>query len=232
MPAYNSNPLTAPAPILLVAGKPTYLLGSFDDKRGPMRANVTAVARSSSVATVTLTIVSGNIPAVGDLISIVGTASAGGVFNVTNTALTGVNIALATGQGTVTFAIGAGTLATTPDNGIAEVLVPEVGEALNNGSSVPCTLSFNDPNTTGARTVTVQVTNSANSLSGSPVWAIQGSLVNIDSEYVNLNTPVAITTSAATNLTELLLNQARFYRITVSGATGGPSGTITAKVEV
>ena len=232
MPAYSDSPFARP-PILLVAGKPTYVLGSFNDNTGPTKAIVTATALTTDVATVTLQITAGDIPADGDLISIEGTANGGGAFNVTNAVITAVSIALATGEGTVTFALTHADVPSASDNGI--VLIPriEIGEPLNNVTSIPVTMSFNDPNTTGARTVTVAVTNSANTLSGTPVWNVQGALKNEDDQYVNLlTTAIAIGTSASTSMAELLLNQARFYRVVVSGASGGPSGTVVAKIEV
>ena len=230
MPAYPLGPF-AKAPILLTAGWPTYLFGSRSSDIAPTQFQITAVSITSDVATITGYITAGNIPAVGSFISVQGTQTAGGEFNVTNVAITAVSISLATGEGTISFDLTESPVAQTSDAGVAIVPLPEVGEATANGSSIAVTPPFNDPNTDGARTITVTVTNSANSLTGTPVWQLQGALIDRDEQYTNLNPPVAIGATAGTNMDQFQLNMARFYRINVSGITGGTAGTIVAKIQ-
>jgi hypothetical protein len=102
---------------------------------------VSNVALTSNVATLTVTIVEGNLPAVGSNITVNGTVTASGAFNVTLVALTAVSISASTGQGTVSFALTHANVSSTADAGIAIVEQPIVFETVStNELSVVATL--------------------------------------------------------------------------------------------
>lgn len=119
MPQYSSSPFIS-VPMAL-PGQPLYLFGSFDDRSSPTKFLLDHVAITSNFATVTGTIVAGNIPSVGDLISIQGSTASSGIFNVTAIALTGVSITALTGKGTVSFALTNADVASTADAGNAMI---------------------------------------------------------------------------------------------------------------
>lgn len=129
MPAYSSSPF-APTPILALPGNPAYVFGSFNDRVAPSKLQVTNVALTANVATLTVQLLEGNIPAVGSLISVQGTQSTAGLFNVTNVALASVTINATSGAGTLTFALTHANVASAADSGFAIVPAPYVGETI------------------------------------------------------------------------------------------------------
>ena len=143
MPAFSASP-NFKGPLLL-PGTPLYLWGSYNDKVSPTSMQISNVALTSNVATLTVQVYSGNIPAVGSLITVTGTQNTSGLFNVTNVALTGVTINATTGAGTVTFALTHANVVSAADAGTAIVPVPVVLEAVptagaTTGSSIFCAL--------------------------------------------------------------------------------------------
>src|SRR5271166_3895728 len=105
MPPYQIQPIVgSPAP-MIQPGIPAYSFGSWKATKPVVRMAITKVAITSNVATLTVQILEGYIPAVGDLISVFATATSAPLFNVTNLALTAVSITATTGAGTVTFAL-------------------------------------------------------------------------------------------------------------------------------
>ena len=89
---------------------------------------MTSVQRTTTTATIGVQVVEGNIPIVGSLsslqISVAGTVTSSGAFNVTNAAVTAVSINAVSGVGTVAFTIATGTNTTTVDHGEAIILQP------------------------------------------------------------------------------------------------------------
>ena len=225
MPSYDVSPFAAP-PAVITEGRPAYLFGSLDDKSAPTQFQITNVALASNVATITGTIIAGNTPAVGDLISVRHTASGSGEFNVTNIALTAVSITASTGQGTLSYALTGSNLSTTADNGLAIIPRSEAGETLANGASVPITLPYQDPTTTGSRTVKAVVT--FPSAPTSVTVKLQSALVNQDAQFFDLSTVVNATNAG--NFVVVTIDNGKFYRFNVSGLSG--SGTIIAKLLV
>ena len=121
---------------MLIPGIIGYSFGKKPYNVPDTRMRVTSVAIAANVATLGVTLVEGLAPTLGSLISVQGTQSGAGEFNVTNIALTGVS-GFNTGNndtGTVTFALTGANLATTPDAGQAIVPVPAVGDAVSSGS--------------------------------------------------------------------------------------------------
>src|SRR5690348_9947586 len=98
MPLYNKTPFAAPAQLLLAGGPPAYAFGSKSGGQPTTRMQVTTVAANAgNIATLGVKILEGPIPVPGNLISVIGTASASGAYNVSAIPLTGVNIDATTG---------------------------------------------------------------------------------------------------------------------------------------
>jgi hypothetical protein len=222
MPPYSASPFQ-PNPVLLLAGQPGYAFGSFSEHLPDTRMQVTTTARAASVATVGVKILEGNAPAVGSLISIIGTTQAGGAFNVTNAALTAVTIDAVLGTGTVQFAIGAGTTAQAADFGTAMVPTPEVGEALTNTASQ----SFAVPEPTGRNTneKTVTWSTAYPTAPATVSMLLQGSLFDIDAQYQTIDT----STNTAGEERVSTLTHYRFFRLKATNVTGA-SPTCIGKI--
>ena len=244
MPSYTkagSHPVRA-----LVAGFPTYLWGGWGPASpagsglitAPTRFLINQVQLTTNVATITGTVIEGNIPTVpaagqpSSLITVTGTQTSAGVFNVTAVAIASVTIALGTGQGTITYPLTNANIGATVDAGIAVIPLPETAEALANGASVPCTMPVQDPKTDSARTINAVV--AFPSLPTTATVTLQGAQFDQDSEYQDLGTVATVAGGGVTAgpSAQFTLNQARFYRFNVSNVAGGSSPTIIARLLV
>jgi hypothetical protein len=116
-PAYSSNPLQRIK--LALPGIPVYCWGSLSSTIAPSRMTINHVAISSNVATLTVQVIEGNIPAVGALVTVTGTQTASGAFNVTAQAITAVSIDATTGAGTISYALTHADVGSTADSGLA-----------------------------------------------------------------------------------------------------------------
>src|SRR5258705_1170313 len=130
MPPYNSSPATNTPVPLLQPGVSGYAFGSFDRTFPTTLMQVTSVSLTGNFATVLVNLREGAMPTVGALITIRGTTAAGGAFNVLNAAIQVVSFNQQTGVGSISFILVHADVVTTPDNGMAYVPVPEIGEAL------------------------------------------------------------------------------------------------------
>lgn len=128
MPAYTSSPFANVS--MLTPGTPFYVWGSFNDRVAPTRMSISNVALTTNVATLTVQLLEGDIPAVGSLISVQGTQSTSGLFNVTQVALAGVSMNATTGAGVVTFALTHANVVAAANTGFAIVQTPTVFEAV------------------------------------------------------------------------------------------------------
>jgi hypothetical protein len=227
MSQYSTNP-TKENPRLALDGDLIYLFGSLDRHHPTTRMSVQSVAIASNVATLGVTVIEGLIPAVGSLITVVGTLTDSGAANVVNVAIASVTINATTGIGTVTYAATGSNQSTTADVGYALVPVPEVSEALaNNTASIPCCASYNPALVDGSRSVRAVV--SFPTLPTTAVVQLQVALTDQDSEYQNLVQVASVTGSALTGgMVTTTLDPGRFYRFKVTGLTG--SGLIIAKL--
>ncbi len=241
MPVYQTTPFKA-SPVLAVAGTPTYLLGSYNDKTGPTVGVVISDSAVTTTGTLTFQIMGGNIPAVESLITVVGTANGSGNFNVTNVAIATVTTTDA-GVCTVTYTITSSSVpANTPDNGHVIIPQPEVGETVAAPTkSVPVARPYNNPEIQEGQALTA-VLNLGAGLSGLTA-TLEGADVDLDSEYTTIHTFV---TTGAAGLYSFQSGQDvvaagtanpggantlnyRFYRFNVSTVTG--SGKAIAKIE-
>ncbi len=226
MSQYVTSPFKQP-PVLLVAGMPSYLYGSFDDKSSPTQGNVLTNAAATTTATLVFQILSGNAPSVGDKITVVGCANSTN-FNVTNANVATVSTTVA-GVCTVTYAISSTSQATTADGG--QVIIPrsEVGEALQNGASVPAAKPFNNALVEQSEVVMCSV--SFPVLPKTCNVYLQEALVDLDAEYSNIAQVASVSNSVANGSVVFPTSvevAGRFYRFAVSGLIG--TGTIIAKI--
>ena len=220
MPPYPTNTALRP-PLMLQPGVPGYAFGSWNANTPTTLMQVTHVSLTSDVATVTVLVREGNIPAIGSLISISGTTTAGGVFNVSNVAITGVSIAAATGIGTITFALTNADVPGADDAGQAYVPVPEVGEALSNVASQQFGVQEDIGMNQNGRTVTWST--SFPTAPSSITATLQASLFDIDGQYHSVDS----STSTSGEQKSITLQNFRFLRVLLSNVTGtNPRGII------
>jgi hypothetical protein len=222
---YNNTPFKA-AVKLLYAGVAEWLRGYWPQDKSPTKMRVSSVAIASDVATLGVTVFEGDIPAQGSLISVQGTQTSGGEFNVANVALTAVNIA-STGVGTVSFALADANVATTQDAGLAIVPQPVQMEAIANGASVPVAMSNNSFGGDLDRTVTAQAI--FGTLPTAATIVLQGSMVDSDADYVTVGTIATVAGSEVTANGLTVVANWLFYRALTSGVTG--AGTYAIAIE-
>ena len=224
MPAYNVSPF-GPPPVLMVGGRTEWLYGNQSDTVSPIKMSITSVAITSNVATVIGTIVSGPAPAVGNLVSIQGTKTSSGLFNVTNVALASVTTNATTGVTTLTFPLTNANVTTTSDSGFAVVPTPITYDTLVAGSSKQAASAENDPSENDERAYFAQVF--FGTVPTTATVTLQASLVDQDSAYQTVGTVATVVGSAVTqNAATFSSMNYKFLRFNVSGLTG--TGTIAA----
>lgn len=224
MPAYNKSPF-GPPPVLMVGGRTEFLYGAWSDTVSPTQITISSVAIASNVATVVGTIVSGNIPTVGSLVSVEGTASDSGAANVTNVALASVTANQTTGAITITYAATGTNQTTTADSGFALVPQPITYDTLVAGSSKQAASAENDPSTSDERAYFAQVF--FGTIPTACTVSLQASLVDQDADYQTVGTVATVAAGAVTLSGASFANaNYKFLRFNVSGLTG--TGTIAA----
>ena len=224
MPAYIVTPLDGIPPMLL-PGIPGYSYGSFNPDLPTTRMQVTSVAITSNVATLGVQMVEGNIPAVGSLISVRGSQTASGAFNVSNVALASVTIDKITGAGTVTFALTHADVATDSSSaaaGAADVPVPEVAEAMTNSTGLQLTMqpASGLPNNSRDLLWDIETPSAPSSFSA----ALQVSETDVDGDYTTIDTATAVGSRQVAGV------RANFIRIKITAVSGGSSPTVIGKI--
>lgn len=240
MPVMNLSPF-APLPTVTVPGTPAYLYGSNPVLTQDTLIQVTNVAIAANVATVIGTIQQGNIPAIGNLISIQGTTTSAGAFNVTNVALASVSVVAATGVATLTFPLVSGNVGPVADNGKAIIPIAEVAETLAANTSIAVYAPTREANDLGEKAITVAVTfptlptaatvklysaiNLPKTLPGaaSSEWTLDGTVATVAASAQTAGPLYTMDTGG--NPVAL---GGRFFCLQVTGVTG--SGTIIAKL--
>lgn len=225
-------------------GLPCWLFGSFNDDVPNTVMTVTAVQLTSPTAQVTGVVTEGQIPTVGQLVSITGAVPS--YFNVVNAKITAVSAAATPDVGvyTISFALTNSNIGTTASPGKAVAPQIEIGDtlAINNGStatanaSASCAASL-QANVNPAQGRSVRFNVSFPVLPGAVTVAAQSAILDIDSEYTYLGGSLATATVASvaggvktggsvvfTGVT------ATFVRLIVSGLAG--TGTVVGKVLV
>jgi hypothetical protein len=247
MSFYVSSPYK-PVPTLMVAGTPAYVFGSFQTDASATRGYVLSNSAAATVGTLVFQTVEGNAIQVGQLITVEGTANSGGIFNVTNAQVLTATTSAA-GVSTVTYAVSSTTQTSTPDGGQILAPVVELGDPLTSagGASVPVVCPASPSQQSGkSLSVTVNLPSQqggvASSLSAVTV-VIQGSNIDLNGSYNTIGTVgtglaagtvtdwqsgEGVTTAGTLAAGSVNLPNFRFYRLSVSTATGtGPIiGTI------
>lgn len=221
MPTYQTTPFKA-SPTLLVQGRQEYVFGKFNDNTGPTLGNVISDSAVTTTGTLVFQITSGNAPAVGSLITVVGSANSSGVFNVTNaqilTAVTG-----ATGVCTVTYAISSTSQVSLADGGQVQVPQIELGDVLTLAgtvSSVPV-VSPASPSQQSGKSLSATVSlpsqqgGVASTLTGVTV-VIQGSNVDRDDHYNTIGTIMTTTAAPGSGTTTIDWQSGQGYSATTS----------------
>jgi len=224
MPFYNSPK----SPVqLLQKGVPAYLFGGLNLLRGNSSGTVADVALATNVGTVTVQINQGQIPLVGDTITVWGTTSASGLFNVVRAVITAVSINTGTNAGTISFALTGSNLSITADTGMFLIEVGETSDTLAAGNSIPvlvqspqCDSQFTLPYAVTFPTLPTAVTVN-----------LQAAMRDVNAEYVTVQAGIAVVAAGAQTVGpfgQITLQRGYLYRFNVSGLTG--TGLITAKI--
>lgn len=226
MPPYNANPGVNTFPVLLQPGVNGYAFGSRDASFPTTLMQITNVALSSNVATYTVLIREGKIPTVGSLLTVRGTTSTGGAFNVNNVAIATVSIDQSTGAGTITISLLHADVTSAPDNGMGYVPVPEIGESLVAGASQ----AFAVPDEAGYNTngKTISWSTSYPSPPSGVTMALQAAMVDVDSEYKTIDS----SNSTAGEIRSLNLRLYRFLRVLASGISGGTNPSAVVRISI
>ena len=230
----------ATLPEVVLPGKPAYFYGSMPWDTQDTIIQITTVAATGGTATVTGYIRGGNIPVVGNLITIAGTVTSSGLFNVSSVPLTGVTVNATTGIGTYTFAL-VGTVSSTADAGEAIVPIAEAAETLANNTSIPIYVPSQEPNDMGTKSITTAVTfptmptaatvklysaiNLPKNLPGSAgsEWTLDGVVATVATSSQSVGPLITYDTGANTAALA-----GRFFCLQVTGVSG--TGTIVAKM--
>ena len=226
MPPYNANPGVNTFPPLLQPGVTGYAFGSFDASAPTTLMQVSNVALSGNVATVTVALREGKIPAVGSLLTVRGTSTASGAFNVINVAISTVSIDAVTGIGTITFVLIHADVAPNADLGQAYVPVPEVGEALVAGASQA--FAIQDIAGHNENGLTIQWSVSYPSPPSTVVMTLQVADMDRDDQYVFLDS----NNSTAPDSRSSVQTRFRFIRVVASGISGGSSPTAIVRIGI
>ena len=172
----------------------------------------------------TVLVRSGKIPIAGALISISGTASTSGLFNVNNVAISTVTIDASTGIGTITFALTHADVVSAPDAGQGYVPVPEIPETL----AVSKSQAFAIQNSIG-RGYGITWGYTCPSAPSTISIQLEGAINNNDSEFTAIGSALTTTTGYNETIAQLP-NLVNFVRLHVTATTGGTLPTIVGKL--
>jgi len=224
MPNYNASAF-APLPEVAIPSKPAYFYGSLPTDADDTYIRISNVALTSNVATVTGTIYRGNIPVVGNFITISGTANNSGAFNVSQIALTGVSVTASTGVGTFTFALTHADVVSAAAAGMAIVPIAEVAETCANGTSVAIYVPSNELRDLGQKSITVATT--FPSLPTAATVTLYTAIANNPQAAVSEWTSMGVVATVAGGtqtvgpLVTFATPAGRFFRVVASSVSGG-----------
>lgn len=220
MTAYQTSPLS-PVPLLqpLV---PSFAWGSRAAGT-PCRMIITSDSVNANVVTLNVTVVEGNIPAVGDTIFVYATSNSAGALNQsTGIAIASVNINAATGQGTITYAKTVGNQANTADTGYAistAQITTETPTPGNGGAAA--SQQFALMSEIGKNGTPFSVDGKFNGAPGTFELDVQVASIDSDAYYQTIsngNITVVDTTNNTFHLDGTLVN-ARFVRLLMRSRT-------------
>lgn len=217
MPVYNKSAFSNAK--LLQKGVPIYLLGTYDYKRGNTNMYLTNTALTSNVATYTVQVLNGPAPQVGDILSVINSTNGSGVFNIASSPITATTINNSTGAGTLTVALTNANIGTAADSGSVISEPWPVGDAIAAGNSIACCVQAPE----GDSQFTLPVAVTFDTIPTAVTVTLQVAIVDIDAEYTNTASVITVAGSAYTKgpVIEATLERGYFYRLAVSGLTGG-----------
>ncbi len=223
MPAYVNSPFGKVQ--LLQKGVPAYLLGSFSQQDGNTNLYITNTALTSNVGVVTVQLITGPLPIVGDYISILNSAALG---TVNRSVITATTVSASTGAGTITFAFTHANVGTAADTGQVLVEPAEVGEAMVAGASVACVVQAPESDSQFTLPVVVKCP----SLPTTVTVSIQAAITNLDSEFTTLGTVATVAGGVLTAgpYSSVTLQRGYVYRLLVGTVSGGTNPTIIGKI--
>ena len=176
---------------------PIYLFGNFDHDSEPFKLQVSQVALTSNVATLTVQIVAGGgglvsgttpyaLPQVGAKMGVRGTTNSSGAFNGDPVTVTAVSISQATGAGTISYALTHANVTAVADVGEAWVQPFEVPDLVAAGTaSAPVALSFSPDDSDNSRCLFAEAVWSG-TLPSAAVVVLQAANVDDDARYLTL----------------------------------------------
>lgn len=237
MPLYSTSAF-ATLPVIAIPGKPEFFFGSLPTSTDDTYLRVTNVALTSNVATVTGTIYRGNIPLVGSLITIAGSTSTSGLFNVNAATITGVTGTPSTGVYAITFALTHANVTSAADTGMGLIPIAETSETCANGTSVAIYVPSNELRDLGQKSITVATT--FPSLPTAATVTLYTAIGNTDlAEWTQMGVvatvvggAVTVPANASTNggVATFTTPAGRFFRVVVSGVSGGTTPTLICKM--
>ena len=233
MSVYITSPFK-PSPKLMYPGTPVYLWGSFNDLTGPTQGVVLQSLGIGATAELIVKILSGNIPVVGALISVVG-VSANASFNVTNAAITAVDkYPHGNNPDNGMYALAYAATVTSPmqsDAGQFIIPQPEVAEALVAAAkSAPVVMPYGNVTYNNNQGLTAVV--SFPSIPTSVIVYLQQAVQDLDSEYADVAAVVTVAGGVVTVGRKITVDPTlgRFFRFRNSDVVGGTLPTIIAKL--
>ena len=238
MPVWTSPVGYNTSPEVAVSGQPAYFYGSNPRDTQDMLAQITSVACASNVATIVMTIQQGNIPVVGNRITVQGVQTASGAYNVNSVAIATISGSATTGIYTVTYACTTANLSTTAASGKAIVPIQEVAETMAANQSVAIYVPSQEPLNDGLRSITVATTfPTLQASTGAATVTLYTSITNCPippgtagSEWTAMGVVAIAAAGAQTQgpMNTFTIPAGRFFCLAVSGVTG--TNTIVSKM--
>jgi hypothetical protein len=226
---YNASPAVNTPVKLLQPGVTGYAFGSYDSEFPTTLMQVTNVSLTGNFATILVQLREGAIPTTDGLITIRGTTVAGGVFNVKNVAVEVVNFDPVTGIGSISFILVNADVPSAPDNGMAYVPVPEVGELLPaSGSQSSQAFAIQDIAGHNENGLTLQWSTTYPSAPSGVTMTLECADFDIDSEYVQVDS----SNDVGGDNRSITLTRFRFVRVTASGVSGGSSPSAIVRLGI
>lgn len=234
--------------------QPNYLFGSFNTHTQPFLFNITSVAITANVGTVTGTLKSGggnspnDVPQVGAKMGIRGTSTNAGAFNVDPATVVSVTFSQTTGNVSVTFALTHANVTTVADTGDLVINPYETGDLVVAGSSsAPLALIFTPDESDNSRCLYAEA-RWTGTIPTTATVILQVANVDDDSRYATIvnsqgtvpgQTPVASSSALATVTGSAIVQSGaqysfimgKFIRAKVFALTGG-DGTTGLVVDV
>lgn len=225
--ALYNNTKNPPYPRLLQPGVPAYAFGSKNPNLPTVRMQITNVARTSNVVTLNVTMLEGNIPGVGDLITVTGTSAGSGGANTANTpvALSAVSINATTGVGTVQYSKSGSDITSVADAGQASVEVPEV-PYLATGAAKSAAFAVQAAKGQG-RGISWAYTCPSNP--SAIAIQLEGAVNDEDSEYTLIGSSET-TTSGYNEFFATAPENVNFVRLNLTSFSGGTNPSIIGKI--